>query len=214
MCNKPDFDRAQNEATKLLLRQNLSSLFFDIRAFNFDRKIHIDSVQNYARVLGRPVSDFTCDEFSGCCLIPHPRCNLVLYDDEETDERRKHWGIVHEVGHVYMDHEEDGEKEEIEAHFFAAQLVAPEIILWEMCRKKGKLYEIDLFNHFNISHKAAAKRIKTLERRCCYNNAVIDQQLLSKLSHILDIELAHGSPGFPFSWTSEIGGPRRESVAY
>ena len=86
MSTKPNFNRAQNEATKLLLSQKISSLFIDVRKFSFDRKIIIDSVQHYAHVLHRPISNFVCDEFSGCCVIPHPRCNLVLYDDRETNE--------------------------------------------------------------------------------------------------------------------------------
>lgn len=190
MCVRPDFDRAQNEATKLLLRQDISSLFVDVRKFVFDRKIHIDSVQNYARILKRPITDFTCNEFSGCCVIPYARCNLVLFDDLEPNPFRKHWGIVHEVGHIYLDHEEDGEKEEKEANFFVAQIVAPEIILHEIHSRKGSLNEDDLTSRFNISYEAASKRITTLKRRHCYNNSDIDKLLLAKIVPVLDSELS------------------------
>ncbi len=66
MCEKPDFDRAQNAATELLLQQDLDSLFIDIRGFHFDRRIFIDSIQNYANFARRPLDDFTCIEFNGC----------------------------------------------------------------------------------------------------------------------------------------------------
>lgn len=190
MCERPDFDRVQNTATKLLLQQDLDSLFIDVRSFTFDRKIHIDSVQNYANTVHRPLSDFVCDEFSGCCVIPCPRCNLVLFDDWEPNAYRKHWGIVHEIGHIYLDHSKDGEKEEKEANFFAAQIVAPEIVLCDIRNRQGSICTDDLLAYFNISHEAAVKRISTLNRRYCYNNSAIDQLLLSKFSPILDSELS------------------------
>lgn len=170
MCDRPDFDRAQNEATQLLLRQNITSLFIDVRTFSFDKRIRIDSVQNYARIVKRSISDFICDEFSGCCVISHPRCNVVLYDDAEPNDYRKHWGITHEIAHVYLGHEVDGEKEEKEANFFAAQIVAPEIILWDIHRRQGSFDVSDLLAHFNLSREAALKRISTLNRRGCYSS--------------------------------------------
>ena len=56
---KPDFEKAQNAATDLLLQQNISGLYVDVRKFSFDRPIKIDSLQNYARITERPVTDFT-----------------------------------------------------------------------------------------------------------------------------------------------------------
>lgn len=210
MSTKPNFNRAQNEATKLLLSQKISSLFIDVRKFSFDRKIIIDSVQHYAHVLHRPISNFVCDEFSGCCVIPHPRCNLVLYDDRETNECRKHWGIVHEVGHVYLEHSVDDEKEEKEANFFAAQIVTPEIVLYGIRDRKGTLSKEDLLTYFNISHVAAVKRISTLNKRPCYNNSSIDKMLLSKFTPVLDRELCSSecrrkNSGTSLEWNAVIG---------
>ena len=86
---KPDFEKAQNAATDLLLQQNISGLYVDVRKFSFDRPIKIDSLQNYARITERPVTDFTCDKISGCCLVKHPRCSIILYDENEMNEYRK-----------------------------------------------------------------------------------------------------------------------------
>lgn len=44
---KPDFDRAQNEATKLLLAQEIDSLYIDARNFVLPENIIIDSMQNF-----------------------------------------------------------------------------------------------------------------------------------------------------------------------
>lgn len=193
MCIKPDFDRAQNEATNLLLSQDFDSLFIDVRKFRFDKKILIDSVQNFAIRTHRPLSDYTSNEFSGCCVLKNSRCDVILFDDSEKNECRKHWSIVHEVGHIYLNHEKDGEKEEKEAHFFAAQLVAPEIVLASIRKRKGTLHEDELLQYFNISREAATKRLTTLERRPCYNSADIDKQLLQKFLPIINREFPNAS---------------------
>lgn len=184
--SRPNFEAAQNAATNLLLQQNLNSLHIDVRKFRFDRDIVIDSIQNYAVVTGRPLSDFTCDQFSGCCVVKHPRAQLILFDDSVSDDRRKHWGIVHEVGHVYLNHDKDEKKEEIEAHFFAAQLIAPEIVLWDIVKRTGSLCGVDVYLSFNISFQAAEKRIQTMRSRGMYNTNSIDKALLEKFRPLLD----------------------------
>ncbi len=183
---RPDFDRAQNMATELLLRQNITGLFVDVRNFTFDRRVIIDTVQHYASVTHRLISDFTCDEFSGCCVLRHPRCSVILYDDTEENESRKHWGIAHEVGHVYLSHENDGEISEIEAHFFTAQIVAPEIVLYEIAKRKGSITAYDIYSHFNVSMTSAYKRIDTLVRRHCWSSAMRDKMLLKKFEPYID----------------------------
>lgn len=177
---KPDFDFAQNTATKLLLNQNITSLFVDIRKFNLGHNIKIDTIQNYSRITGIPLTKLQTELITGAIVCKKHGVNLILYDDEQPNERRKHWGIVHEVGHVYLNHDNDDRKSEIEAHFFAAQVIAPEIVLWGIVKEKLLLTSDDLYNHFNISYEAAARRISTLKKRRCYNNSSIDQRLLTK----------------------------------
>ena len=52
---KPDFDRAQNTATALLVQQNLTSLHIDVRDFHLKPGIIIDSIQNFCRITGQPL---------------------------------------------------------------------------------------------------------------------------------------------------------------
>lgn len=183
---RPDFEKAQNAATDLLLQQNLTSLFIDVRRFKFDRRIIIDSIQHFALVTGHPVSDFSCDEFSGCCVIKHPRCNVILYDLLETNDFRKHWGIAHEVGHIYLEHDQDGEIEEIEAHFFVAQITMPEIILQNIWSRTGDLSPIDISGVFNASIDAAVKRLNTFCRRQRFNCGERDKELLRRLNPLIE----------------------------
>lgn len=183
---RPDFDRAQNAATDLLLKQNIDGLYIDIRKFSFDRPIKIDSVQNYARITKRPVTDFICDKFNGCCVVKHPRCSVILYDDSETNECRKHWGIVHEVGHIYLGHDQDQEVEEIEAHFFAAQIIMPECVIHGIASVTGRVTAYDVYSHFNASYESAQKRLNTFNRRGCWSCSDRDKQLLAKFRPYID----------------------------
>lgn len=186
----PNFSKAQDAATQLLLLQDISSLYIDIRNFKFDRPIIIDSIQNYCRIVNRPVSDFVCKQFHGCGLIKHPSgYNLILYDENETNQERKHWGIVHEVGHVYCDHGQDGKIEEIEAHFFAAQIVMPEIVLYEIAKVQGGISAHDIYAYFNASYTSCNKRINTLRKRNRYSCGEIDRSLLQKFTPIIEEEI-------------------------
>jgi hypothetical protein len=184
---KPDFSKAQNEATKLLLKQNFNSLNIDVRTFKFDRNIKIDSIQHYAKIVNKNVSDFCCSELSGCLVLKVPKFGLsiILYDDSEKNERRKHWGIVHEIGHIYLDHTSDGDVQEIEANFFAAQIVTPEIVLINFAKMQGgHLSSDDIYENFNCSSISSHKRIKTLSSYTWSYNEY-DKMLLAKFKPII-----------------------------
>lgn len=189
---KPDFNRAQDTATALLIQQNLCSLHIDVRDFCLPSNVIIDSIQNFCECTGRPLSDFNTQNFDGACTIKYEGKSLILYDDDIFYEPRKHWGIAHELGHVYLGHTNDDRNSEIEAHFFAAQLVAPEIVLLNMAKRQGHLFGYELPEHFNISWQAAEKRVSCLIRRCSYSYGKNDRLLETRFSPILDRELRSG----------------------
>ena len=182
---KPDFALAQDTATKLLLEQNIDNFFVDIRNFYLRDDIIIDTVQHYSGVTGVPLSSLQCPDLQGAFTIKKYGKNIVLYDDDIPNERRKHWGIVHEVGHIYLGHKNDNQKEEIEAHFFAAQLLAPEIVLIELARLNHKISAMYIYDHFNLSYESAQKRIVTLRNRGCWNSGAIDKALLEKYKPLI-----------------------------
>ena len=162
---KPNFDRAQDTATALLVQQELHSLHIDVRDFCLPSNIVIDSIQNFCKCTGRPLSDFNTQNLDGACTIKCDGKNIILYDDNISYEPRKHWGIAHELGHVYLGHTDDNRNSEIEAHFFAAQVVTPEIVLISMAKRQGHLFGYELPEYFNISWEAAEKRISCLNRK-------------------------------------------------
>ena len=183
---KPDFDRAQNAATELLLNQTIDSLYLDARNFILPDGIIIDTVQNFSELTQCPITELGIGSIDGACLLQQGSHQIILYDDTIRNEQRKHWGIIHELGHACLGHSRDDRKDEIEAHFFAAQLVSPEIVLIDICKRRGHLSDYDLYNNFNLSLEAAQKRIRTLQQRSCYNSGEIDRKLLEKFTPVLD----------------------------
>ena len=187
---KPDFDKAQNAATNLLLQQEIRSLYIDVRDFKLPDNIFIDSIQKFCSMTGFPIAELDGKNIDGACLLKMETNRIILYDDTVENEQRKHWGICHELGHVCLDHTDDNRESEIEAHFFAAQLVMPEIVLWDIYKRKGSLTDYDLYDSFNASYIAANKRIDTLQRRGRFNSNEKDQLLLEKFRPILDREFS------------------------
>ena len=193
---RPDFDKAQNVATDLLLAQTISTLHVNVTDLQFNRPIVIDSVQNFAQITNRPLSNFTCEQFNGACVVDYPRCSVILFDEQEDNPCRTHWGIAHESGHLYLGHQKDGDPEEIEAHFFAAQLLMPEIVLREIERRKGSISALEIADYFQVSYTSAYKRIETLNRRGCWSYADRDKKLLEKFMPYIEEKIFRLSKSF------------------
>lgn len=185
---KPDFDKAQDTATRLLLNQNIQSLYIDVRKFALPADYYIESMQNFCAATGLPISELHIKHLDGACLIKQGPVRIILYDDTIANEQRKHWGIVHELGHAFLDHNNDEGVAEIEAHFFAAQIVMPEIVLCNLRSRCGGLNPQIISDTFNASLESSCRRIGTLSRRCWFNSSEPDKQLLSKFRPIIDKE--------------------------
>lgn len=164
---KPDFDRCEAEATRLLFNQStIDTLNIDVRSLEYDKNIYFDSIQNYCTTVGIDINDFCIDGFlNDGCTIAFGDIYLILYNEDINNPERLNWTLAHEVGHIYMNHTQDGEKEEIEAHWFAAQLLMPEYAIRYMEQKLGSVCQLDLLLCFNVSRDAASYRLKSLSRK-------------------------------------------------
>lgn len=108
----------------------------------------------------------------------------------------KEFSILHELGHKVNGHRLSGIDNEtyrvyeVEANYFAAQLLLPEQILRELAQRGQSISIQFLKDHFGVSGEAAQKRIKTLcgthpEWRKPYETEY-DGKILSKYSAFLD----------------------------
>lgn len=170
--SKPDFERCTVEATKLLYRQNVSNRILDIQNLTYDKSIIFDSIQNYCQLTRQPIANFLSEEKQmlkdGCTIyLPEYDCYIVLYNAEIHCFEHLNWTLAHEVGHIYLGHTDDGDLEEVEAHYFASQLFMPDFTLKMMSKHYGPVTAEDIIEIFGVSAPAAKKRVQTMNKRTC-----------------------------------------------
>ena len=194
---RPDFERCTALATELLYKQNIKGRILDVQKLNYGEKtITFDTIQNYALLTRSPLSNFYCEDKpilkDGCLLILGNNNYLVLYNAEINYWEHLNWTLAHEIGHIYLGHTKDEELEEIEAHFFAAQLFMPEYSLFMMSREHGRLYVWDLVEIFGVSPEAARRRLKTMNNKNIFRASSIDKEIWTIQKERVDIYYSCG----------------------
>ncbi|WP_238483747.1 ImmA/IrrE family metallo-endopeptidase [Anaerosporobacter faecicola] len=179
-----DFFNCQKNATELLAKQKLRSSKINVMKLLYDKNIFFYSIQDYTKTVNKPITDFyqngkLVDGYT--IILPEDSMYIVLYN-KELCKSRINWTIAHEIGHIYMGHTQDTEKEEIEAHFFAAQLIMPEYVIYKMECIYGEVSVNDILGVFYVSKDAAIKRINTFERKSYYSDTKDDCHIWDMLS--------------------------------
>lgn len=174
-------------ATKLLLQQRLNNLRFDITKLAYDRHILFDSIQNYCRLTTMRASELTARYHDGFTLIrrqaDHTRY-IVLWNAEITNHYRRRFTLAHEVGHIYLQHIDDGLLQEPEADMFAAQLLLPRILVEQVVWEWGETLAVsELCQVFSVSRQAAEVAIHRLQTPVCYTQD--DDFLLQRFAPLL-----------------------------
>ena len=76
---------------------------------------------------------------------------FIFYNDLNRCYERQNWTILHEIGHIVLDHTGHCEHEEDEANFFAKYAIAPPVLV----HKIGAECPEDIYWYFDISFEAA-----------------------------------------------------------
>lgn len=178
---RPDFDKCEKTATRLLLNQSIDNLFIDVKSLSYDKTIFFDSIQNYCRITKTPLSKFINNEVlcDGCTIIKKD-IYIVLYNNNGCNSYRLNWTLAHEVGHIYLGHTCDERTEEIEAHYFAAQLLMPEIVILDLAIQRHGINAEQISDYFHVSYTAACKRVDTINNKYKHCKDFEEQQLLQK----------------------------------
>lgn len=166
ILTKPNFSRCEKLATELLARQTLNSSRINIQLLKYDKTIIFDSIQNYCKLTNANLSRFTAEDqlLHEGCFVKHNDIYIVLYNSKVQSLEHLNWTLAHEIGHISLEHKKDSEIEEIEAHFFAAQLLMPQYTIYKMDKFSSVTTE-DIAMIFNVSYHAAWKRLKTLKKK-------------------------------------------------
>lgn len=126
----------------------------------------ICSYQRYSKKTGVPIDKISCNSELGDAYIVkglRPNLILILYNNAGYKQRVKH-SLFHEIGHIKCNHSKQGDKEELEAHFFASQINAPNILVKELAQR-GYTVNEDLFiKQFELSRESARKKLEYFKK--------------------------------------------------
>lgn len=161
----PDFKEALEQANKLLIYDGL------IDDFPFRPKQVISSCSPIACCsYDKAINKYNLspqDLGSKSALTSWKLGRKIIFYNSHEEKSRGTWSLIHELGHDKLGHPLNSEQypnKEIEAHFFAAQLLMPEQLIHEIERRGVNITVQLLQGCFGVSKEAAEKRIQTLNK--------------------------------------------------
>lgn len=165
---KPDIRKAMNAADELLLAAIVVTSFpysvTDLIRCTTD--IQVRSFQ-YLRQKGINPLAFGSED---ALIFSYNGMTIMAYDRMALKTRIR-FSILHELGHFILNHDMRSiipralyDKQEVEANYFAAQLLMPEQILGELRRRLVRLDRQTLKEYFGVSGEAADIRLGNLNQ--------------------------------------------------
>lgn len=163
---RPDIRKAMNAADELLLAAIAITTFpySVIELIKCTTDIQVRSFQYFMQKGINPLA-FGSDD----ALIFRYNGMAIMAYDRMAVKARIRFSILHELGHFILDHDMGCDipkalynKQEVEANYFAAQLLMPEQILGELIRRLVRLDRQALKKYFGVSGEAADIRLGNL----------------------------------------------------
>jgi|GEM_PF-1336277 hypothetical protein len=191
--NKPNYIKARNLASQILILQEEVLFPIDVEKIILpNKKIIFSSYENYAKLTNIDVEQLLCNgEFKDSMVIHLPeKQELILYNSNINSLGRILWNKAHELGHIVLNHEKQGELEEIEAHTFASQLLLPQCLLKKLIQN-GKIATTEyLQSTFGLSEKAAQSCLRLVGKKLENDyDAMYDDIILLKCNKFIEKEL-------------------------
>lgn len=81
---------------------------------------------------------------------------VIFYNDKFPHKERQRFSLMHEVGHIVLNHEGESSDNEEEADLFASNILAPRSVIWHLHFNSVK----DICETFNVSCMAANRILK------------------------------------------------------
>ena len=164
---QPDFKKCLEKANMILLSSR------EISGFPFLVKKVVKGSSNipcktYLKA-GMYGVDMKCFGSNDAIIMDFNNGNkIIFYNESISSKSRIRFSIAHEFGHDQMHHKLNDSSnyqiQEIEANFFAAQLLMPEQVINELRRRGMQITQEYLQRWFVVSKSAAKKRIETLRK--------------------------------------------------
>ena len=150
--------------------------------------VMVTSYQKYAEITNSTINQLTFgNELEDAFFLKglRPELKIILYNKEKYDARLKHT-LWHEIGHIKLNHEKHGEKEEIEAHFFAGQANAPNVLIKAIAQRGYNIDTTFLVECFGLSDESARKKMDYLGRYGFDHTNEYDDVVLLQFQNYID----------------------------
>jgi hypothetical protein len=189
--NNIDFENIISKAYETLIIQD--NLLFPLDVFNIKLNLNmkIISFDELAQISSTSYEQIKeLSQNADAFKYEQNGILLIVYDNKIQSLGRKRWSIAHEYGHVVLNHRCQSDQNEIEANFFAANLLLPQCILKELLIKRGDITKDYLKGKFSISEEAATKYLARINGRGFdYFKNEYDDIILEKSKKFLDNEI-------------------------
>ena len=183
-----DWHEITSLAYTSLMQLNLSSFPIPAQKIKCEG-VKIYSFQKYSEITGFTIDELTCNgevDDAYCCQELRNGLRLILYNKTKLSSRLQHT-LWHEIGHIQCGHKKHGDKEEVEAHFFAAQANAPNVLIKAIARRGYAVNDAGfLMECFGLSRESAEKKINYLSKYYFDHPNEYDDIILAKFSGFLD----------------------------
>lgn len=164
---KPRYSLARKLASQILMMQEEIIFPIDVVKLKIkDKNITITSYQNYADITNTSIEKLTQNGvFEDAYFIKRGEQYVIFYNDDIKTSGRKIWSIAHELGHIVLQHENQGETEEIEANTFASQLLLPQCVLKKIVHSGRNVDSAYLIKMFGLSKSASDSCIRLVAKK-------------------------------------------------
>lgn len=190
---KPRFKKIIDEVNMILLNSdNIKSFPFSITKVIKEQTGIVCRSFDKGAAYGVEIAAFGSDD---AIIEKFNGRYIIFYNDSSTiSTERKKFSLGHEFGHKIMNHnlinKENYDTYEVEANFFAAQLLMPEQVINELRKRGMQITKENLQKWFGVSKLAAKKRMETLRKidysRRTEDEKAMDDYIIMKFQFFID----------------------------
>ena len=216
MSNNIDFIRARQKASELLMLQDSIDFPVDVEKLIIkDHTVIFSSYKSYDSVTGTKLSNMNYSGQSKDAMLITAKTgeNVILYNSDITSSGRILWSKAHELGHLILNHCNQGNKEEVEADTFASQLLLPQCLLKALIRSNVPVTIDYIMTKFGLSKAAAQHCLYRLNSKLESDySAEYDDIILTKCSDFLRKETMNNR--YSSFYDDDISQEERDSWLY
>lgn len=164
--NDETYEFIKEEASYLLVKYKIKCI--PVSGFEIASKLGV-TVIPYSSLTERKLKAAIQTSEDGF-LIEYDEKDYIFYNDISQSYERQNWTILHEIGHIILDHNGYSWVEESEANFFAKYIIAPPVLVYKIHANDA----MDIYINFDISYEAAVYAY------CYYKKWLRQHQLKNK----------------------------------